>query len=486
MDKTSLSGLDNFYLQIEKAWRLKTLSSVWIFDERLDSGLVHQTLDWLCDTYPQYASVPAHGSMFHTALWTRPIGWLPKMNVEHYRLKTPTREALEDYIADKIARPFIYSKPLWELHAISGLEDDRVAFLWKAHCCLGNVQHVLDQLLQNNSKQQRHSNNNTMPFSVSASPLISLPIPDHLWTLFPSWLQGLTMSVWHALSWIYRVWITVLHDMWIILYCLFLPRSMHRDFYYKGQQTASKQVAWSTSVRYKDIRTVSYFLNGAKASTMDILIMVISRCIKGYLDDMNIRHDDYLRLFVPMSVASSHHKRSRTSGTSGSWGWFSIKDDMSTHQQLEQIQSQMEALQFSPLSFQNVLVHLLKYLPGFLMPFQSTLERVSDIPHGIIVDYVDTTAMDAKGKSSSPLEFGGNVISELRMIPPQLGKGSLAIGLSCFQGNVSIAVLADNNPRYPRLAHSICDRFPYEFQQLMRQVSMTASRPTASFGSHEE
>lgn len=102
MDKTSLSGLDNFYLQVEKAWKLKTLSSVWIFDERLDSGLVHQTLDWLCDTYPQYASVPAHGSMFHTASWTRPIGWQPKMNVEHYRLKTPTREALEEYIADKV------------------------------------------------------------------------------------------------------------------------------------------------------------------------------------------------------------------------------------------------------------------------------------------------------------------------------------------------------------------------------------------------
>lgn len=55
----------------------------------------------------------------------------------------------------------------------------------------------------------------------------------------------------------------------------------------------------------------------------------------------------------------------------------------------------MEALQSSPLSFQNVLVHLLKYLPGFLLPFQSTLERMSDIPHGIIVDYVDTTAVDA-------------------------------------------------------------------------------------------
>lgn len=102
MDKTSLSGLDNFYLQIEKAWKLKTLSSVWIFDERLDSGFLHQTLDWLCDTYPKYASVPAHGSMFHTALWTRPIGWQPKMNIEHYRLKTPTREALEEYIADKV------------------------------------------------------------------------------------------------------------------------------------------------------------------------------------------------------------------------------------------------------------------------------------------------------------------------------------------------------------------------------------------------
>lgn len=72
------------------------------------------------------------------------------------------------------------------------------------------------------------------------------------------------------------------------------------------------------------------------------------------------------------------------------------------------------------------------------------------------------------------------------MIPPQLGKGSLAIGLSCFQGNVSIAVLADHHPRYPRLSHSICERFPSEFQLLMRQVSMTASRPTSSFGSHDE
>lgn len=176
------------------------------------------------------------------------------------------------------------------------------------------MQHVLDQLLQNNSKQQQqHSSNNTIPFSESASPLVSLPIPDHVWALFPSRLQGITMSIWHVLSWIYCVWITVWHDMWIILYCLFLPRSMHRDFYYKGQQTASKQVAWSSSIRYKDIKNVNYFLSGgrtpASSSAMDIIVLVISRCIKGYLDDMNIRHDDYLRLFVPMNAPSSHHKR---------------------------------------------------------------------------------------------------------------------------------------------------------------------------------
>lgn len=75
---------------------------------------------------------------------------------------------------------------------------------------------------------------------------------------------------------------------------------------------------------------------------------------------------------------------------------------MSTYRQLEQIRSQMKALQSSPLSFQHVLMRLLKYLPGFLMPFQSIVERVNDIPHGIIVDYIDTTSVDAsKLKSMS-------------------------------------------------------------------------------------
>lgn len=102
MNAGRLSGLDNFWLQIEHPRRLMTVSSLWTFDDQLNSQQVHDALDILCARYPRYGLVPAHGSSWQTPAWCRPIGWTPAMNVEQHRLSAPTREALEEYIADQV------------------------------------------------------------------------------------------------------------------------------------------------------------------------------------------------------------------------------------------------------------------------------------------------------------------------------------------------------------------------------------------------
>ena len=102
MLEEKLSGLDNLFLQIEHPRRLMTVSSLWIFDERLNSCLVYEAIQKLCDDFPRYSTVPAHGSVVDTPIWSNPIGWQPQMNIERHRLKSSSEESLQEYISDMV------------------------------------------------------------------------------------------------------------------------------------------------------------------------------------------------------------------------------------------------------------------------------------------------------------------------------------------------------------------------------------------------
>ncbi|KAI8149024.1 wax ester synthase-like acyl-CoA acyltransferase domain-containing protein [Fennellomyces sp. T-0311] len=462
-----LSGMDNFFLQIEHPRRLMTVSSLWIFDGPLVSRVVYDAIDQLCEDFPRYASVPAHGSPMETAIWSNPIGWQPHMNVEHYRLgKAPAPDTLEKYVTDMLARPFDYSKPLWELHAISGLEGEKCAFLWKAHHCLADGHGFIESLLEITSRSGKKK---AIPISGRRRIGAKRPlndIPEQIYFLLPFWFRCLLSwcCLWAAR--IHALWITLMHDLWVSLLC-FLPArlSHHADFFYNGLQSYKKEVGWSDTIRLKDVRAVRRALGG---TVNDIMVLVITRCIKGYLEEIGLRDDDFVRLFVPISQRDVDDQ-SFQNVVSGTWGWFSMKD-LDTSELLAQVRSEMLAVKTSQVPrfmYQFFVQTLLDYFPGLLIPFMPTVNRFANIPHGVFTNMVGPT---------QPVEFGGKAISRIYVLPPQSGKGSLAIGLVSYCDQVNIAVLTDAHPRYPHVAESICKRFAPEFNLLMREVNMKTTR----------
>ncbi|KAG2217677.1 hypothetical protein INT45_008328 [Circinella minor] len=511
MLEEKLSGLDNLFLQIEHPRRLMTVSSLWIFDERLNPSLVYEAIEQLCDDFPRYSTVPAHGSVVDTPIWSNPIGWQPQMNIERYRLKSPSEECLQGYISDMQSRPFDYSKPLWELHAITGLQDEQCAFFWKAHHCLADGLGFIASLLEITSTTTTNKDNKnekpiifvdnkkkgslfptniqqqTMgrPIRLTRKPtrfrrndnnnrrhhqrlLLINDIPDQIYYLLPRWLQWLTSWYFILINNIFILLITLWHDLWVSFLCILPARlsSDRRDFFYTGLQSYKKQVAWSDTIRLKDVRIVRRALKG---TVNDVMVLVVTRCIKHYLEEIGMRHDDFVRLFVPINQRDNMDDRSFKNVISGIWGWFSMKD-LETSDLLAQVRAEMQAVKSSHiprLMYKNAVEGILKYFPGFLTAFLPTVNRLVNIPHGVFTNLPGPT---------EPIEFGGKRIRNIHVLPPQNGKGSLAIGLISYCDQVNITVMADDHSKYPDVAKSICSQFAPEFNLLLREVNMKTTR----------
>lgn len=215
-----------------------------------------------------------------------------------------------------MSRPFIYTRPLWELHAISGLENDRCAMFWKAHHCMADGAAFIESLISTTGddprKKKLAGNTNErrrqrlrQQHQEQGNGGASVPyMPEQLW-------QHLPLPFRLTLTWSYRVFhtlwlvsILLLHDAWLCIYAVLAIVSPEpkRDLWYSGLQDHRKQVAWSETIRLKDVKTVRRAWGG---TVNDIMTLVLVRCIKGALVEHGHCHDKYLRFPVPISQRSN-------------------------------------------------------------------------------------------------------------------------------------------------------------------------------------
>lgn len=260
---------------------------------------------------------------------------------------------------------------------------------------------------------------------------------------------------------------TLIHDFWVFLYCI-LPRrlSHHHDLYYDGLQAFRKQIAWSEPIRIKDIRLVQRALG--QGAINDIMVLVVTRCIKDYLEQQNLRKDKHVCLLIPMSQRS-RDDCSFQNIVSATWGWFSM-EEISTKTLFRQVWREMLAIKASKmpsLMYEWFAQRVLARVPGLVNLMNRSVDRLADIPHAVFTNLPGPTR---------PVVFGGQAISDFRVLPPQSGKGCLAIGLVSYNGKINISVLADEHPKYPRLAASICEQFAPEFELLVREACMDLTR----------
>jgi diacylglycerol O-acyltransferase len=91
--------------------------------------------------------------------------------------------------------------------------------------------------------------------------------------------------------------LTVCHDMYSLLLCI-LP-ILRKDLYYPGLQSPEKEMAWSENVSIKDIKLVRQAFGG---TLNDVMLVVLTRCMKRYLENEAQRKDDYVCFFIPVSL----------------------------------------------------------------------------------------------------------------------------------------------------------------------------------------
>ncbi|KAI9472308.1 MAG: wax ester synthase-like acyl-CoA acyltransferase domain-containing protein [Benjaminiella poitrasii] len=465
-----LGGMDNLFLKAEHSRRIMAVTSIWTFKNPVVIERVYDVLRSFCENYPRFARVPKNEGFFRTPNWTILEGWEPQDNVIIHTLHEPTRKALQKYCAQQIQTPFDFTKPLWELHTIYGLKDNNSAIFFKAHHSIADGEGFIRSLLSTTSledtmkklEKQSVIAHRTKPHHNSqASTVLENKIPKHLLQKFPSFIIT-ALAFLYIIFWqIYVYSIAAYHDLYEALLCV-IP-VMRKDLYYKGLQSHEKEMAWSDDITLSDIKIIRQAFGG---TLNDVMLTVVTRCVKGYLESIGKRRDNYISFLVPISLRQPSDWRLKNV-VSGAWGFFSMKD-LDTKQLLGQVRTEMLAIKSSwtPRLLYIWFERIFGASPG-LSPPLSVYNHFCDIAHGVFTNIPGP---------QSPITYAGEEIQEYRSFPPQNGKGTIGIALISYCGKVSIGALADVHPDYPGLVEGVCKRFAEEFEFILDEAKMELSK----------
>ncbi|KAI9472307.1 MAG: hypothetical protein EXX96DRAFT_583594 [Benjaminiella poitrasii] len=467
-----LGGIDASYFQADHSRRFMTITAIWTFKRPLEPNRVYDALDKLCIENPRFARVPRHGGFFSTPALTIPVGWHPKDNVIFHTLEKPNdKRMLQKYCAKQVGIPFDYSKPLWQIHVIYGLDDNHCAVFWKAHHSIADGEGLIRTLLSTTSfgdtmkkmdEQSILSHREKIENHRNSSSFLESKLPKQVLQHLPVFIVKFLSLIYMSLLYIYIHGVTFCHDLYQATLCL-TPFITRKDFYYEGLQSHEKDIAWSENIPISDIKIVRQAFGG---TLNDVMLAVVTRCIKSYLESIRIRQDDYVGFLIPVSLRQLSDW-SLQNVVGGAWGFFSMKD-LGTKQLINQVRTETLAIKSSwvPFLVYETIERFGKAVPG-LSPPLSVINHFCDIPHGVFTNVPGP---------AFPISFAGEEIQEQHAISPQCGKGTVGIALFSYCGQVSIGVLADVHRDYPGLVEEICKRFVEEFEFILDEAKMELSK----------
>ncbi|KAI8968200.1 hypothetical protein BDF20DRAFT_166554 [Mycotypha africana] len=471
-----LSGMDNLFRMIEHPRRRMTVTSLWTFKSAIDKDAMREAIQTLCEQYPRFRLVPQTRkisiipSLIQPAKWAQPTykDWMPMDNVTEHHLEHPTTEALQQLCSSLVSEPFDPTKPLWEIHAISGLANNAYGIFWKAHHCIadgeGFIRGLLSTTSMNSSLEEiKKQSVLTHRKKVEKHKDLKKTQSSQLTYSFKKGPSVMLAYLIMQLQIVYFWCMVLLHDAYCFFLCL-LPTLnwVRHDFRYPEEQSSQKEMAWSEDVSIADIRTVRQAFAGSTLN--DVMLAVIARCIKHYLEqDIHSRKDDYATLLIPLSLRKPMDWSTRNV-VSGHFGFFSIQD-LATPQLLQQVKQEMWAVKSSSMprlfnAFYNAIV-------GHLNLPQWIWDHYTGLFHGVFTNVPGPTV---------PIQFANQDIQEYYAFPPQTGKGSVGMGLLSYCGKVRLGAIADKADKYyPHLAKGICERFTKEFEVILEEAKLELS-----------
>ncbi len=143
-----LSPLDAMFLQQDSPTVPRQVASLAILEAggQLDYDRLIHVINERIDLVPRYRQIPRSvPGAFGTPVWVDDESFDISLHVRRSALPRPgTVDALHELVGRLIARRLDLDRPLWELYLIEGLENGRVALLFKSHQALVDGSETVD------------------------------------------------------------------------------------------------------------------------------------------------------------------------------------------------------------------------------------------------------------------------------------------------------------------------------------------------------
>jgi len=455
-----LSPLDAMFLHQDGPTMPRQVASLAILEPgaALDYDRLVHVINERIDLVPRYRQVPRHvpGGL-GTPVWVDDEHFDISLHIRRSALPRPgSLDALHELVGRLIARRLDLDRALWELYLIEGLEDDRIALLFKAHQALVDGSHTVDLaqvLLEETARDRDIPHEDWEPRPTPSAPgLVSSTIDHNL--RHPG--DALRVAEQH------------------------LGRFARRMPFLGGEAPAPRSVLSTELSRHRRFATLSADLEAFRlvrethgGTVNDVILASIAGGIRGWMLTRAepVSAKTSFRAMVPMSVASSDGLPTSLGSTVRGHLLSLPVGETNPVVRLHQVSY---ALKDHRETGSAVAANKLANLPGFATStFHAVGARVADAEAGRGHQIVITNVPGPQ----DPVYMAGEPVAEVYPCVPLSGHRAVSIGVTSYRGRMFFGIVADRDavPDVDVLAQCIEDALA-ELVDSVKQRSGRAPR----------
>jgi len=473
--RNAISGMDNMFLQISrKSKRYNPVCiSVSTYTEDLDFESLMGAWENMISRYPRYRQRLTNlDRRLHAARLVDVEDFNVRncFTVEHLPDGANGKRALENVVGDFSSRGWDYEKPMWEAKLIRNYTDEqgaKCAVVVRAHHTLADGQgYVISQLttctssptepLEKSVKTEAELKEEFLKRAGLWKDPAKNRVPPPI-----KYAKAVLKFVGQVLFFIFALlygFVFLIYNNYMLI--AFRPRALRYD----GDRLKGREYAFSKEISITDIKLCqkAYKSKGRKITLNDVMSAVVARGMTKCFKEVGEPIDSRVSFFVPLSTRMPWDM-SMGNYSTGLIAFLKC-DSMMSHQQLiDAAHDEMNTIKkniwprigFKLLSWVNFNV------PG-LFPSDEFNGKFLDASYGLFTNVPGPT---------SPIYQGGVELKRWLACPPQLGNGTLGIGMITYKGNLSWTILADKYfDNKADIAHKLADSFIETFNEFLDEA----------------
>ncbi|KAL0483539.1 diacylglycerol O-acyltransferase [Acrasis kona] len=506
-----LSGMDNMWFIMEDLVDFNpACAGTYTFRGEVDIKKVEEQMHRQIARFPRYRKKLANlQNTWSGASFVDDPDFHVMKHLSSVRLKSKNgsdyvgRDELEEFVGHFVAEPWDFGRPLWQTVIIENYRDETgalSAMVTKGHHALTDGQGFvmsqmavtsfgkeLDRVMEGGKQKLHDAKRGLLPPSQYHPSLKKLDAyQGAIWLRFL--LLCLYWTLWFINLWIDSLWsVTQATQAIFFWFMTFWRRSMLTPHYY-GQRVREKEYSTSEEFPMEEVKRIQKaFSNSIHVTLNDVVCAIISDVVaeelhqrkpdagvvNGIISMINKYVPNPIGIFIPISLRSPGDWTMTNLSTAAlaylpSNYTGSNPSFKTMYDRIHRTKRRLNVLKHSLLPRINFWLNDVLGIYPILWPFPLLYKT----PFGVsplrfimsfILDLVFTSftaiVTNVPGPAKEPLRMADVEVIRWTAIPPQAGKGTLAIGIISYAGGLSISVVSDKVPGAEGITRRLTDKF---------------------------